>query len=450
MSGYSSHYGPSPQSTSSPKSPNGLRNITVKTERRSSQSSSDDGNFGHRDELPKAESEQDDDGNSLTSQTLNADGTPKRPMNAFMIFARRRRPQVSSQNQSMRTGEISKILSREWVSMPPSDKQFYLEQAKQLKETFNTKYPDYVYRRRPNNSRKRRRSDGTTIRPVDHALLGDHPDDLGGSFDIDTSPTDDDQMDAALYHRSSQDMPHGGAEHKYNPNHSRPSISHSYSSSEHFRSNSQDGHRPPYSGANSSDRVGPGMSGNPSSGVGLNSIPYSYGQSSHAQSPHLFGTDSQQGWQHRGSWIGSGQDRGPPAGSAQKNSYSPSGSWSSPNDSASSATSGNSNYFPTLNTPFYPNQSGPPPFVTSSSSHSVPQQTTSTSQYESVSSMQGREFGPRSYGGSTSSSSGGSYSLGRDPFFQRTLPPMQLGYPPSQPLTSSGNSGPSPASLWRD
>lgn len=56
---------------------------------------------------------------SLTSQTLNVDGTPKRPMNAFMIFARRRRPQVSSENQSMRTGEISKILSREWNAMPP-------------------------------------------------------------------------------------------------------------------------------------------------------------------------------------------------------------------------------------------------------------------------------------------------------------------------------------------
>ena len=53
----------------------------------------------------------------LTSQTLNADGTPKRPMNAFMIFARRRRPQVSAENQSMRTGEISKILSREWNTM---------------------------------------------------------------------------------------------------------------------------------------------------------------------------------------------------------------------------------------------------------------------------------------------------------------------------------------------
>jgi hypothetical protein len=38
-------------------------------------------------------------------------------MNAFMIFARRRRPQVSAANQTMRTGDISKILSKEWNSM---------------------------------------------------------------------------------------------------------------------------------------------------------------------------------------------------------------------------------------------------------------------------------------------------------------------------------------------
>lgn len=54
---------------------------------------------------------------ALTSQTLNADGTPKRPMNAFMIFARRRRPQISAANQMMRTGDISKILSKEWNTM---------------------------------------------------------------------------------------------------------------------------------------------------------------------------------------------------------------------------------------------------------------------------------------------------------------------------------------------
>lgn len=52
-----------------------------------------------------------DGSDELDDQTPNADGTPKRPINAFMIFARRRRPQISAENQAVRTGEISKILS---------------------------------------------------------------------------------------------------------------------------------------------------------------------------------------------------------------------------------------------------------------------------------------------------------------------------------------------------
>ncbi|KAJ7816340.1 high mobility group box domain-containing protein, partial [Mycena olivaceomarginata] len=81
---------------------------------------------------------------------------PTVPMNAFMIFARRRRPQISVENQSMRTGDISKILCTEWKAMLPTEKQFYLAQAKRLKDTFNKKYLEYVYRRRPNNTRKKR------------------------------------------------------------------------------------------------------------------------------------------------------------------------------------------------------------------------------------------------------------------------------------------------------
>lgn len=144
----------------------------------------------------------------LTSQALNTDGTPRRPMNAFMIFARRRRPQVSAANQTMRTGDISKILSKEWnsmdmVSCPPigawrtfltdttkADKQFYLDQAKRLKETFNSKYPDYVYRRRPNNSRKKRRPDATNNPLLDPSTAGDAGDDFPAAHDFDYQPVD--------------------------------------------------------------------------------------------------------------------------------------------------------------------------------------------------------------------------------------------------------------------
>ncbi|KDQ17502.1 hypothetical protein BOTBODRAFT_575781 [Botryobasidium botryosum FD-172 SS1] len=78
----------------------------------------------------------------------------------------------------MRTGEISKILSREWQNMDKKGKQYYLNQAKKLKDNFNARWPDYVYKRRPNNSRKRRRSSGALgvlgVRGKDMDGLGGH------------------------------------------------------------------------------------------------------------------------------------------------------------------------------------------------------------------------------------------------------------------------------------
>ncbi|KAG9054166.1 hypothetical protein FS842_005915 [Serendipita sp. 407] len=99
----------------------------------------------------------------LIAQLINPDGTPKRPMNAFMIFARKRRPEVAADNPNLRTGEISKLLSAEWKAIDNESKQFYLTKAKELKENFTSIFPTYVYKRRPNNSRKRRKTeDGNT------------------------------------------------------------------------------------------------------------------------------------------------------------------------------------------------------------------------------------------------------------------------------------------------
>ncbi|KZT00894.1 uncharacterized protein LAESUDRAFT_522135 [Laetiporus sulphureus 93-53] len=134
----------------------GERDDYVRHDREGSVSGSES-NYGHYLQGYKDENDTEDPNMALIAQTLNADGTPKRPMNAFMIFARKRRPEISAANQMMRTGDVSKILSREWNTMDMSQKKFYLDQAKKLKDNFNIKYPDYVYRRRPNNSRKKRK-----------------------------------------------------------------------------------------------------------------------------------------------------------------------------------------------------------------------------------------------------------------------------------------------------
>ncbi|KAG9126989.1 hypothetical protein FRC07_001112 [Ceratobasidium sp. 392] len=102
------------------------------------------------------------DNDALIAQALNPDGTPRRPMNAFMIFARRRRPEITANNPPLRTGEISKVLSSEWAAMTADSKQFYLDRARKLKDNFNARWPDYVYRRRPNNTRKRKRPDAAS------------------------------------------------------------------------------------------------------------------------------------------------------------------------------------------------------------------------------------------------------------------------------------------------
>ncbi|KAI0641242.1 hypothetical protein C8Q79DRAFT_920052 [Trametes meyenii] len=161
---------------------------------------------------------------ALTSQTLNADGTPKRPMNAFMIFARKRRPQISAANQMMRTGDVSKILSKEWNSMEMSEKKFYLDQAKKLKDNFNSKYPDYVYRRRPNNSRKKRKPETAHDDSQDGGHMGD-PDDP--AYD-DTSPIDPDD---ALMIPSPQEVQY--------------TRSHTLSSSPVYHTHDAAGHAPP-------------------------------------------------------------------------------------------------------------------------------------------------------------------------------------------------------------
>ncbi|KAG8900199.1 hypothetical protein FRC00_013960 [Tulasnella sp. 408] len=115
--------------------------------------------IGDEEELGGSPLEEDfDEDEEILKQGLNSDGTPKRPMNAFMIYARRRRPEVSQDYPSLRTGEISKLLSKEWSGMSQAKKKTFLDLAKKLKDRFNLAHPEYVYKRRPNNSRKKRKN----------------------------------------------------------------------------------------------------------------------------------------------------------------------------------------------------------------------------------------------------------------------------------------------------
>ncbi|PSS35581.1 hypothetical protein PHLCEN_2v1458 [Hermanssonia centrifuga] len=339
---------------------------------------------------------------ALTSQTLNADGTPKRPMNAFMIFARKRRPQISAANQMMRTGDISKILSKEWNSMDMADKKFYLDQAKKLKDNFNSKYPDYVYRRRPNNSRKKKKSDSDQQSPTDSSLAGD-VDEVD-----DTSPieVDDPVRDATPSY--SYRAPAAGSSSNYE--NGEPFLASQNPSNATFMLDYTPGHYNQHSRLSTISSQETTLSGQSVAPLripvlpetGTNAQNYSYTPTHSHPSSHASLSATNQGSQslwdssrpsrtdQRSSWSTlpaldtsvmrqrSGTTTSNASGRSETYSpHVPNRAWSSSTSSATSSSSGgasatqyNNAPFPTLASPFYPAQSPTQPSPPSHASNS--------------------------------------------------------------------------------
>ncbi|XP_076805891.1 uncharacterized protein LOC143449537 isoform X2 [Clavelina lepadiformis] len=73
----------------------------------------------------------------------------KRPMNAFLVWARQKRSLYAKKNPALTNAEISVRLGERWQQLKPSEKQPYFDQAAKIKAEHKREYPDWTYQPRP-------------------------------------------------------------------------------------------------------------------------------------------------------------------------------------------------------------------------------------------------------------------------------------------------------------
>lgn len=80
----------------------------------------------------------------------------KRPLNAFILWSKKRRRVIANENPQMHNFDISRKLGLEWQKLSEGEKAHYFEEAKQLKEEHKQQYPNYKYQPRKRDKTNKR------------------------------------------------------------------------------------------------------------------------------------------------------------------------------------------------------------------------------------------------------------------------------------------------------
>jgi len=68
---------------------------------------------------------------------------PKRPQSSYFVFSNKRRKEMKETNPDKKLTEISKMIAAEWKVMDNTSKKPYEQEAKELKEKYETDMKKY-------------------------------------------------------------------------------------------------------------------------------------------------------------------------------------------------------------------------------------------------------------------------------------------------------------------